>query len=90
MEKYVKCDSEIEDVYTLCGVDANGKSLTIISYYNDDDTLPNKTITVDFGKKGAKYEIYAVDKDNDGNLIKQTDDLTLEISINTILLIKEV
>ena len=89
MEKYVKCDTEIEDVYTLCGVDKEGKSLAIVCYYKNED-LPNKTITLDFGKDSAKYEIYAVDKDNNGELIKTTEDLTFDMPINSMILVKEI
>ena len=89
MEKYVKCDNEIEDVYTLCGVDKDGKSLSIVCYYKNEE-LENKTIKLDFGKQGAKYEIYAVDKDNNGELIKTTDDLTFDMPINSMILVKEI
>ncbi len=89
MEKYVKCDTEVEDIYTLCGVDKEGKSLAIVCYYKNED-LPNKTITLDFGKKNAKYEIYAVDKDNNGELIKTTCDLTFDMPINSMILVKEI
>ena len=89
MEKYVKCDTEIDDVYTLCGVDKNGKSLAIVCYYKNED-LQNKTVKLDFGKKNAKYEIYAVDKDNNGELIKTTNDLTFDMPINSMILVKEI
>ena len=89
MEKYVKCDTEVEDIYTLCGVDKDGKSLAVVCYYNNQD-LANKTVKLDFGKKGAQYEIYAVDKDNNGELIKTTDDLTFDMPINSMLLVKEI
>ena len=89
MEKYVKCDTEIEDVYTLCGVDKEGKSLAIVCYYKNED-LANKTVSLDFGKDGAKYEIYAVDKDNNGELIKTTEELTFDMPINSMILVKEI
>ena len=90
MEKYVKCQTEEQDVYTICGVDKDGKSLCMLSYYNDDETVGNKTLKLDFGKEGAKYEIYAVDQNHNGELIKETDNLELELLINSILLIKEI
>ncbi len=89
MEKYVKCDTEVEDVYTLCGVDKDGKSLTIVCYYKNEG-VENKTVKLDFGKQGAKYEVYAVDKENNGELIKTTDDLTFDMPTNSMLLIKEI
>lgn len=88
MEKYVKCQNEVQDVYTLCGVDKNGKSLAIVCYYNVDQTLPNKNIKLDFGKD-AEYEVYAVDNNYNGELIKTTKDLNFDLTINSMLLIKE-
>ncbi|MBR2871146.1 MAG: hypothetical protein IKB98_07220 [Clostridia bacterium] len=88
MEKYVKCDTQVDDVYTLCGVDKDGKSLCIITYYLDEG-VEQKTVKLDFGKSGAKYQVYAVDKDNDGQLIETPKDLTFDMKPNTILLVKE-
>ena len=88
MEKYVKCDTQVDDVYTLCGVDKDGKSLCIITYYLDEG-VEQKTVKLDFGKSGAKYQVYSVDKDNDGQLIETPEDLTFEMKPNTILLVKE-
>ena len=77
-------------MYTLCGVDKDGKSLCVLCYYNADHTLENKKLKLDFGKEGAQYQIYLVDQDHNGELIKQTDDLTLDVSVNSMLLIKEI
>ena len=89
MEAYVKSENEIERVYTLCGVDENGKSLCVVTYYTDDDEAePEKEIQLDFGKD-AEYEIYRVDEDHDGELVEVTRDLTFNLKLHNFILIKE-
>ena len=87
--KEVRCSTSVEDVYTLCGADEDGKTLTIITYYSDDDSKAPKDIEVEF-PEGSNYEIYLLDKDNDGTLIKTTDDLSFTMDVNTCILIKEI
>ena len=85
----MKCASRPENVYTLCGVDNDGKSLTVITYYTDDDSAGDKNVTVDFGKSG-KYEIYLLDDDHDGELVNTTGDLSFTMHRNSCILIKEI
>ena len=89
MQGEVKCQTKLDDVYTLCGVDKEGKALAIVTYYTDDDNADSKDIKIDFGKSG-KYEVYLVDKEHSGELVKTTDDLNLTLTANTIALIKEI
>ena len=44
---------------------------------------------VDLGKKG-NYEIYLLDSDNDGTLIKTTSELKFDMSVHSSILIKEI
>ena len=89
MRYEARCDVQPENVYTLCGVDENGKSLAVITYYTDDDSVADKAIAVDFGKDG-KYEIYLLDEDNDGKLVKVTSDLSFVMRRNSCIMIKEI
>lgn len=89
MRYEARCDAQPENVYTLCGVDENGKSLAVITYYTDDDSAAAKAIAVDFGKDG-KYEIYLLDEDNDGKLVKVTSDLSFIMRRNSCIMIKEI
>ena len=89
MDHEVKCTSRPENVYTLCGVDNDGKSLTVITYYTDDDSAGDKNVTVDFGKSG-KCEIYLLDDDHDGELVNTTSDLSFTMRRNSCILIKEI
>lgn len=88
MEHYVKAQTEIEDIYAICGVDKDRKSLCALTYYSHEEK-PNKQIKLDFGKDNARYEIYAVDNEHNGELIKETSDLTFDLCRLSMLLIKE-
>lgn len=84
-----RCVNEPKNVYTLCGQTENGKTLTVVTYYTDDDNADEKQIFVDLQKK-ANYQVFAVDKNHNGELLKETTDLKFNIEPNTILFIKEV
>lgn len=89
MENVIESKHSMNDIYALSGVDKNGKTLTVVSYYTDEDNMPNKTFEVDYGKKG-NYEIYLLDDKHNGELIKTTDAAELEMAPNTCVLIKEI
>ena len=88
LEQEVRAENELEDIYTLCGVDENGKLTAMITRYSDNDEKENVQIKVDFGKV-AQYDIYLLDKDHDGEWIKTTDDLTLDMPVHSCIYIKE-
>lgn len=88
MEGEVRCEAEPENIYTLCGVDKNGKALCIITNYSDENPT-EKEIKVDFGRKGT-YEIYLLDDKHDGELVKTTEALTFTMDGNSCMLIKEI
>lgn len=84
----VICEDEIKNIYTLCAVKKN-KAEIVITYYSDEENLPDKELTIDLGRKG-KYEIYLVDETHDGELIETTENLTFVIKQNTFIKIKEI
>ena len=88
MEKEIQSENSIENIYSLCGVDKNGKVLSVITYYSDNDDAENKKISVNFGKESS-YEIYLLDEENNGKLIKTTDKLEFDMRIHSAVLIKE-
>lgn len=88
-EKEIKSLNQEDNIYTLCGVDGQNKVLAVVTYFSSNDGLPEKEIKLDFGKDG-QYEIYLLDKENDGTLVKVTDDLTFNMEVNTSILIKEI
>ena len=90
MDHEVRCENQPENIYTLAGVDKNGKVLSVVTYYTEeDDTAEDKEISVDFGKEG-EYEVYLVDADHDGELISTTKDLTFTLNPCSFILVKEI
>ncbi len=89
LDQEIKCETELDHIYTLCGCDKDKNVLCVITYYTDEDEAYTKEISVDFGKSG-KYEIYLLDAQHDGELIKTTTDLTLTLEPNTCIMIKEI
>ena len=85
----IKAENEPENIYSLCGVDENGKVLAVITHYFDEDNAPDQTVSVDFGREG-NYEIYVLDKDKNGELVSTTKDLCFNMPVHSSILIKEV
>jgi len=88
LARELRCENEPERIYTLCGEDKNGKIMCIVTNYCDDDEAPNKEVKLDFGRDG-EYEIYLLDGDHDGELIKTTKELTFDMKNQSSILIKE-
>lgn len=89
MEYEIPTKEKIENIYTLCGVDKDGKILATVTYYSDNDNAENCEIELNFGRKG-NYEIYLLDQNHNGELIKTTDDLKFNMEIHSSVLIKEI
>jgi len=84
----LRSETKIDNIYSLCGCDADGKLTAVITYYTDDDTAAEKTVSIDFGKD-AEYEICLLDKDHDGESAGVVTDLTFTMKANTCILIEE-
>ena len=81
-----------EEVSTITNIMSTGdRENTYSAYYekHKDKNAPKKEISIDFGKKG-KYEIYLLDKDHDGELVKTTDNLNFNMKVHSCILIKEI
>ena len=89
MDHEVIADSSAKDIYTLCGVDKNGKSLTVVTYYSDDDNAPDRDVKIDMGRDGS-YETYLLDEDSKGERIDTPTDLTFTMKRHSCLLIREI
>ena len=87
-ESEVRSESDPEDIYTLCGVNKDGKTLTAVTYYINDDNAAPKTVNIDFGRCG-NYEVYYLDNEHDPNVAYKTSDLTFTLPRNGSILIKE-
>ncbi len=88
-EREIPAENSVENIYSLCGADAHGKTLTVVTYYTDDDLAENKTVLVDFGREG-KYEIYLLDDEHDAQLVDTTDSLVFDMKNCSAVLIKEI
>ena len=84
----IPVESTAEHLYTLCGVDTDGKTTTLLTHYDEDDYAEEQTVTLDFGKT-ATYEVYLLDDTHDGTPIGETSNLTFTLPVHTCLLIKE-
>ena len=87
-EKEIESSTKIEDIYSFCGVDKEGKTITLISYYTDEEGKKTKEFTIDYGKD-SEYEVYLLDESHDGELISTTGELKFTMQPNTCLMIKE-
>ncbi len=84
----VRCENEPDKLYTLCGVDENGKSLTVVTYYTNDDNAAPKDVHIDFGRAG-KYEVTLLDKDHTAAVVGTTEDLTFTMPAQSCILLRE-
>ena len=89
MVREIKAEEQPQQLYSLCGVDAQGKATAIITYYSDDDGSADKTITVDFGKQ-SRWQVYLLDDRHNGELVETTEQLTFEMKVQSVLLLKEI
>ena len=88
LENEVRAENSIKEIYSLCGVDKDGKVLAIITHYSDNDQKEHVQIRVEL-KKDVEYDVYLLDKDHDGEYIKTTSDLTFEMPVHSAIMIKE-
>lgn len=89
MEAEIRCEAEPEDIYTLCGKDADGKLMCVVTHYSDKENVAARDVRIDFSKDG-KYEVYLLDSTHDGELVAVTEDLSFSMDVNTCILIKEI
>lgn len=87
--KSVECECTPDDIYTLCGVNDDGKTTTIVTYYTDDDGTPEKNVKLDFGKEGT-YRIFELSEDKTNDLVGESSGLAFSLRPNSCLLIEEV
>ncbi|MBE6645191.1 MAG: hypothetical protein E7612_07435 [Ruminococcaceae bacterium] len=88
-EAEVRSEADPEDVYTLCGVDKNGKTTTTVTYYTNDDNAPSKDVKLDFGKEG-EYEVYYLDNSHDPQVAVKTSKLEFTLERCASILVKEI
>ncbi len=89
--EWVKCETEIDDIYTLCACDENNSVLSVITYYTDEENMPEKTVEIDFGKEDCRFEIYILDDEKSNELVKtECGKPVITLKPNTCAMIKEI
>ena len=88
-EYEVRAENDCEGIYSLCGVDREGKITAMFTYYSDDDNAPQKRMAADFGRD-AKFEVYLLDETHDGEMTGVTDSPEFTMDIHSCLLLREV
>jgi len=84
----IVCENKCDNLYTLCGVNAEGKATAIITHFNENDNAPDKEVKVDFGKC-REYEVYLNDDDHTNEYLGTFTDLTFTMKRNSGILIIE-
>ena len=89
MEYEVKAQNKIDNIYSLCGVDKDGKILAVITNYSEDDSLGSKDVELYFGRSG-KFEIRLVDDEHDGEIIAITAKPGITLKNHSFALVREI
>ncbi len=86
--KEIRAENEIENIFSLCGVDKSGRVTAIITHYSEKDDTEPVELSVDFGKEGT-YEIYLLDKSHKAELVSTTSEAVIKLDLFSAVLIKE-
>lgn len=84
----IRAANTAEHIYSLCGIDENGKTLTLLTHYDEDDSAAERSVALDFGMQSV-YEVYLLDNAHDGVLLCETSDPVFTLPVHTCLLVKE-
>lgn len=85
----VRSENTAENIYTLCGVDGDGKVTAVVTYYSDNGDAENKQVRLDFGKDG-KYEVYMLDKEHNAELVETVSEPVFDMCVQSCVMIKEI
>ena len=89
MKEYIPCESAVENIYTLCGKDEDGKLLCVVTHYSENDDTAPVDVKLDFGREG-EFEVFLLDGDHDGELIDTTDKTEFNMKCHSCILLKEI
>lgn len=89
MKEYIPCESAVENIYTLCGKDENGKILCVVTHYSENDDTPPADVKLDFGRE-RKFEVYLLDDEHDGELVGAVTDTSFAMKCHSCILLKEI
>jgi len=80
---------EEEDLYVTAAKDNDGKTAVLLCYYTDEESMPEKTVTVRF-PTAANTTVYTVDQTHDYEKTGSTqgEEITLTLQPNTFAVLK--
>ncbi len=84
----IPSENTLPEIFSLCGVQPDGKLMAVITRYSDNDTEVDKDVAVDFGRDG-RFEVYRLDENHDGTVAETVDSLTFTMPVHSCILIKE-
>ena len=85
----LRAENRIDDIYTLCGIDRDGKIKAVVTYYTDEDNMPEKELSFDFGKEG-RYTLTLLDEDTTCEVVATSARPQFTLRPNSCLFIQEV
>ena len=85
----VRAEADPENIYTLCGVDKDGKVTATLTYYTDDDSAAARDVKLDFGRAG-RYEVYYLDGSHDPTVAEIRDTLEFTLENCASILVREI
>ena len=88
LENEIRQSNEVDNIYSLCGEDKDGRITAMLTYYTDDDNAENKKILVDL-PKDREYEVFLLDNEHDGKEYVVKNNLEFDMEVHTCILIKE-
>lgn len=85
----IRSENAVDDIYTLCGTDENGKIKAVVTYYTDDECMPNKTVKLDFGKN-PEFKLFVLDDEKTNEYVGISKNLQLSLKPNSCIFIEEI
>lgn len=89
MDDFVPCQSQVPDIFPLCGISKKGKVQLVLTYYTDREHQSEITFALDIGRSAA-WEVYLVDEQHNGELVGSTRVNKFTLQPNTFILLKEI
>ncbi len=77
-----------DGIYTLAGIDSEGKVTCLVTHYSEDDDTSPREIELDFGTNST-WSVYLLDLDHDGEQVCVTDDLRFTLGVHSSLKLVE-
>ena len=92
LKREVKTETDVKDIYNLCGIDEQGKHTAVITHYSNNDDKSSVKVRVIFGNesdKNSKYDVHLLGRTHDGEFVRSTDELVFDMPVHSSVLIRE-